>query len=130
MCFCHVTGYLWDRKPKGRSWDARSKVVKDWRNKTPFTKRQSRRRSSGGWGGAKSSGKCRDELIRYKRSVYLLALQGSMMGKSMRQDRRHMGSAIIVHRIQPGKAKVGCDPRGVQILYKEDLNGSGDQNLA
>jgi len=44
--------------------------------------------------------------------------------------REHMGSKIKVHRVQPGEAKVGCDPRGVQIFYKEDLNVQGDQNLA
>jgi len=44
--------------------------------------------------------------------------------------RRHMASKIKVLRVQPGEAKAGCDPRGVQIFYKEDMNVQGNQNLA
>ena len=41
-----------------------------------------------------------------------------------------MGSKITVHKLQQGEAKVGCDPRGVQIFYKENTNVPGDQNRA
>ena len=41
-----------------------------------------------------------------------------------------MGSMITVHKVQPGEAKVGRDPRGVQIFYKEDTNVQGNRNLA
>ena len=44
--------------------------------------------------------------------------------------RKNMGSMITVHKVQPGEAKVGCDPRGLQIFYKEDTNVQGNQNLA
>ena len=32
--------------------------------------------------------------------------------------RKNMGSMITVHKVQPGEAKVGCDPRGLQIFTK------------
>lgn len=43
--------------------------------------------------------------------------------------KRSSGSLITVHKVQPGEAKVGCDPRGVQIFYKEITTSSGHPNF-
>ena len=42
---------------------------------------------------------------------------------------RNMASKITVHKVQPGEARVGCDPTGVQIFLKESTNYKGNPNL-
>jgi hypothetical protein len=42
---------------------------------------------------------------------------------------RNMASKLTIHKVQPGEAKVGCDPRGVQIFYKESTTLKGNPNL-
>lgn len=42
---------------------------------------------------------------------------------------RRSGSLIAVHKVQPGEARAGCDPRGVQILYKESTTTGGSPNF-
>ena len=40
-----------------------------------------------------------------------------------------MSSKITVLAVQPGEARVGCDPSGIQIFYKESTTQSGNPNL-
>jgi len=44
--------------------------------------------------------------------------------------RGYMGSKITVHKAEPGESNVGCNPRGVQLFSKENMNVEGDQKLA
>jgi len=46
------------------------------------------------------------------------------------ERQEYMGSRITIRKIQQGQAKIGCDPRGFQILFKESGTTGGSPNFA
>ena len=42
---------------------------------------------------------------------------------------RNSANSITVHKVQPGEGRVGCDPRGVQVFYKESTIIGGRPNF-